>query len=79
MLGKIESKRQRMQERMRWLDSITDSVVMNLSILWQIVGDRGAWCAKVQRVTKSWTKVSNNNLNNKDIRTQLNNNNNIDA
>ena len=53
MLGKLESERKMMQERMRWLDSTTDSVVMNPSILWQIVGDRGAWCAGVQRVTKS--------------------------
>ena len=57
MLGKIESKR-REQQRMGWLDSITDSVVMNLSKLWKIVKDREAWCAAVHGVTNSWTRLS---------------------
>ena len=52
MLGKIESKR---GWRMRWLNSIADSVDMNLSKLWEIVEDRGAWRAAVHGVTKSWT------------------------
>ena len=52
MLGKIEGKRRRVGQRMRWIDSITDSVDMNLSKLQEIVEDRGAWCAAVHGVTK---------------------------
>ena len=58
MLGKIDGKRRRGQERMRWLDSITNSMNMNLSKLWEIVEDRGGWQATVPRVTKSWTQLS---------------------
>ena len=52
MLGKTEGERRKGQHRMTWLDSITDSMDMNLSKLWEILEDRGVWCAAVQGVTK---------------------------
>ena len=55
MLGKIEGKRRRGQQEVRWLDSVTDSMVMNLGKLQDIVRDREAWCAVVHGVAKSRT------------------------
>ena len=59
MLGKIEGKRRRGQQRMRWLHGITDSVEMNLSKLREMVENREAWRAAVHGDAKSWTRLSN--------------------
>ena len=58
MLGKTEGRRRRGRQRMRWLDSITDSLDMNLSKLQEIVEDRGTWHAGVHGIAKSWTQLS---------------------
>ena len=59
MLGKIEGRRKRGYQRMRWLDVITDARDMNLGKLQEMVRDREAWCASVHGVTKSWTQLGN--------------------
>ena len=59
MLAKIKGKRKIGQQRVRWLDNKTNALNVNLSKLWEIVEDRGAWCAAVHEIENSWTQISN--------------------
>ena len=60
MLGKIEGRRRRGRQRMRWLGGITDTMDINSGKLQEVMRDRETWCAAVHEVTKSWTQLNNN-------------------